>query len=479
VLVVTFVMWAAVLVATKDALPGGPVAARIPLFERHATSYGEFFENMLKVTAGPGFTVLLGIISLIVIVGIIALLPAVIKDVYPSSTGERFRRSAMPRAAPDADARRDRQLREDLAAQKLGGWVTGGLSTVGIVIGVLFVATFVLMPLLNIADYGMGHARGSVLENIEGWAGRVILAAGGSLTAAAVGLVAFRHRLDALALGFRPAVDAALDIDNYLREHPRSSTPRARIAERYTSLLRYLCNWRGADGVTPYSAIVLVAHSQGAAITADLLNFIQREPDPELEPMRHGGQGEPALYLFTMGSPLRQLYANSFPHLFGWVRGDLDDWFTRRDTPLPPVFEPTTRRDAPSHVLSTNRIPSFAAPNPWELGATRWVNAYRSGDYVGRSLWRIDMPGEESLYRCAPAYLAGSADAETTIVVSEDAERSRRELCIGIGAHTHYWDASSKAIAIELDLLVGEATDAARAHGAATTSDAPNAEQRA
>jgi hypothetical protein len=42
--------------------------------------------------------------------------------------------------------------------------------------------------------------------------------------------------------------------------------------------------------------------------------------------------------------------------------------------------------------------------------------------------------------------------------VSEDAHRSRRELCIGAGAHTRYWDATAKAIAIELDLLVSDAT---------------------
>ena len=28
-----------------------------------------------------------------------------------------------------------------------------------------------------------------------------------------------------------------------------------------------------------------------------------------------------------------------------------------------------------------------ALPDPAELGLTAWVNAYRSGDYVGRSLW--------------------------------------------------------------------------------------------
>lgn len=53
-----------------------------------------------------------------------------------------------------------------------------------------------------------------------------------------------------------------------------------------------------------------------------------------------------------------------------------------------------------------------------------------------------------------------TADAPDDVVVevSEDAARCRRELCIGSGAHTHYWDAAAGAIGEELDLLVEEAS---------------------
>ena len=43
----------------------------------------------------------------------------------------------------------------------------------------------------------------------------------------AAGLVAFRGSLDKLAGGFRGPVDVLLDVDGYLREHPRTAAPRA------------------------------------------------------------------------------------------------------------------------------------------------------------------------------------------------------------------------------------------------------------
>ncbi len=317
------------------------------------------------------------------------------------------------------------------------------------------------MPALNLWRYFAPHVP-SLLALSEQMSLRIILGAGGALTATAVGLVAFRSRLDALALGFRPVVDAALDVDNYLREHPRTNTPRARIAERYTSLLRHLCHWRDADG-QPYAAITLVTHSQGTVISADLLNFIEREPDPELSAIRVGEQREPAVYLFTMGSPLRQLYAESFPHLFGWIRGDSNEWFQKPEAPPAPVNAGAPSADGTDvgHVVAGPPIDDAASPDPWRIGVTRWVNAYRSGDYVGRSLWRIDMENAESLYRCAPPIAAGSTLAQPTIEVTEDARGARRELCIGAGAHTHYWDDTAKAIATELDLLIGDATASA------------------
>jgi hypothetical protein len=231
------------------------------------------------------------------------------------------------------------------------------------------------------------------------------------------------------------------------------------------SLLRYLCHWRDRNG-RPYDAIVLVAHSQGAAITADLLSFVQREEDPELEPIRRPlANGVPGaagrrLFLLTMGSPLRQVYSEWFPHLFGWVRGETGDGISR---PLPAVpREPwmLLPRLENGHRVHAPAIPDGAAPDPYAMGVTRWVNAYRSGDYVGRAQWRHAGDGCDWIYRCAPADAATRfvGDVPPITYVSEDAQRSRRELCIGAGAHTHYWDATAKAIAVELDLLITDAT---------------------
>ena len=62
------------------------------------------------------------------------------------------------------------------------------------------------------------------------------------------------------------------------------------------------------------------------------------------------------LSLVTVGSPLRDLYAERFPLLYRWMGA------------REPVF--------------ANAAPAAAA-----LGATEWVNACRSGDYVGRFIW--------------------------------------------------------------------------------------------
>ena len=211
---------------------------------------------------------------------------------------------------------------------------------------------------------------------------------------------------------------------------------------------------------------MLVAHSQGAAITADLLTFIQREEDPELEALRRplangvpGASGR-RLFVITMGNPLRQLYSEFFPHLFGWVRGERGDGVSR---PLPAVPREEWMllpRLEDGHRVHAPQIPDAAAPDPYAMGVMRWVNAYRSGDYVGRALWRQPGDGCEWMYRCAPPDAAArfASDVPPVTYVSEDAQRSRRELCIGSGAHTHYWDATAKAIAIEVDLLVNEAT---------------------
>jgi hypothetical protein len=87
------------------------------------------------------------------------------------------------------------------------------------------------------------------------------------------------------------------------------------------------------------------------------------------------------------------------------------------------------------------------------------VNAYRSGDYVGRFLWRSD--------GCAYLYRGPAAPSPATALwtnglphpgyVSHDADLSRRELCLGTGAHTHYFDDTAREVAVMLDTLIVEA----------------------
>ena len=90
-----------------------------------------------------------------------------------------------------------------------------------------------------------------------------------------------------------------------------SRNPKARICGRFVSLLRYICHWEDPITRTGYDAVVIVAHSQGTVITADLLRFLQIERDPQLSAL---GNTKP-VYLFTMGCPLRQLYGARFPRL--------------------------------------------------------------------------------------------------------------------------------------------------------------------
>jgi hypothetical protein len=206
----------------------------------------------------------------------------------------------------------------------------------------------------------------------------------------------------------RSAIDIILDVDNYMRESPKKETPRARIAERFVSLLRPLI----ASG---YDPIVFVAHSQGTVIAADALRYLENVEDPDLP--RRGGR----IRLFTMGSPLKQLYAAAFPYYYDWI-----------DTPRPPYAPPACLPPA---------IHSQAPPVTSKLFCVDfWSNAYRSSDYVGRYLWL----GEdyENLWD------AGKPQ-------HEDNPSTRRQFCAGAGAHTHYWDSNGASIAAEIGKLIG------------------------
>lgn len=232
------------------------------------------------------------------------------------------------------------------------------------------------------------------------------------LLATAVTVAAVRLRLAIIAARARPALGIMLDVDNYLRESPDERTPRAQMAERFMSLLRYVNGLTRSDGSQMYDRVIIVSHSQGTVVSADLLRFLKAEGDDvRIEPRRHR--------LLTMGSPLRQLYASNFPHLYRWVDSTDDG------------------KSAPPDRGTLKGL----SPFPDELDVGKWVNLYTSGDYVGRALWRWDTtPG---VWRLESAAEAPDQD-------------KRRERCLGAGTHTRYWE--SALVAEELDFLIAGLT---------------------
>ncbi len=230
----------------------------------------------------------------------------------------------------------------------------------------------------------------------------------------------------------RPMLGTVLDVDTYLRTSPADATPRAQIMERYASTLRYLARYRDADG-RGYDSVVIVAHSLGALISGDLLRFLYSDGDPHLAVFGLSGDQEPGtipISLLTMGNPTRQLLNRFFPYLYDWVRAEPDNG-------LHPLPDPAT--------VPPVAIPPHALPDPRELGVSKWLNTYRSGDYIGRSLWlevwygRTDGPPDEGRY------------PQPIHVVHGD---RRTEMCIGAGAHTHYWDDTAPDVAELLNSLI-------------------------
>ena len=309
---------------------------------------------------------------------------------------------------------------------RMGSWLTlayrGGLLLSGVLL--FIVSTFVL-PGIVLADMiGSTHLPGHT------FIARLGVLSGAIFT----WLFLARGSLKKLALGFRPALDIFLDVDNWLREHPLSRNPKARICGRYASLLRYICNWKSDAFPNGYEKIVIVAHSQGTVISADLLRFLNRPSgygsktfralDPQLDPL-----ARLPISLFTMGCPLRQLYGLRFPYLYDWAvhqaNGPMGTW-------------------QPDDLIS--KPPR--GPEPEQLGVGLWVNAFRSGDYVGRYLWRSDVCG----YLWQPGGGPVSIGTPTKFISSDG--RIRLEFCIGAGAHTHYWDSTAPMISEEIDRLI-------------------------
>jgi len=354
-----------------------------------AETLDQLVRGLIETGAGFGFTALFLSVVIAVAFGLYAVGPSVLNEIRPK---------------PPLDGTSN------------GRWLDGGFRLLRWAGRLIFLGVFLVLPAGPLIA-NRWPSLGNYNSSLQLWAVSALGLAGG-------GLFLFRSRLKSLAGGLRSVVDVALDVDNYLREHPRSSNPRGRIAARMSSLLKHI--YRGK-----YDAIVIIAHSQGTVIAADLLRFIRMTGLDQTDPDLAARKGAP-IYLFTMGSPLRQLYGLRFPHLYLWAR--------HHQLPWPNAGHP---------------IPPDTGPDPAQLDVTQWVNAYRSGDYVGRYLWRPEP--SDFAYLIKPIALrgrwpVGSVDVEASETAPPTT--NRREFCIGSGGHQHYWDGYAPAIALELDRLI-------------------------
>jgi hypothetical protein len=256
-----------------------------------------------------------------------------------------------------------------------------------------------------------------------------------ALSGAAIAAIIYRYG--------RAPLDILLDVDNYLRTSPIENAPRARIAERYVSLLRYIAARRDSrDPQLPYyGSVVIVAHSLGSLISADLLHFLKEEPDEALRPLGYGERDQQdaqiQIRLLTFGNPIRQLLNRFFPHIYWWIREEPDNG-------AHPVAKAAETPPNLAHLPQT--------PEVSDLGASvkLWFNAYRSGDFVGRMLWsdhwycRSNRGPDRGVY------------PEPVTIIRDEAppDKKRVEMCIGLGGHNDYWNRTAPDIAEQLDKLI-------------------------
>ncbi|HEX7864091.1 MAG TPA: hypothetical protein VF555_04040 [Variovorax sp.] len=305
-------------------------------------------------------------------------------------------------------------------AQNLGRWLSGGYRRLEIVVTGLAATSVVVAAVVGVV---LLLARCGILPKdliggayIE-WFGpvseQVLKPLVLSAATAAAALSAFGGVLSRYVPWLRLPLDVALDVDNHFREFPRHAIPRARIFSRYVALLEHLVAQK-------YDRVVIVAHSQGTVISAELLRYLQHRAQWQADAgiddrvTRLWPQLQGKIHLLTAGCPLRQLYAERFPLLYAWV--------------------------------GRTTAPGSSGPLASDVGANRWVNLYTTGDYVGRWLWCDPPPavdtvgGHATLWNPAPAFTPMGG--------------LQHDVCVGIGAHTHYFEQGGTYAARWIDALV-------------------------
>lgn len=326
----------------------------------------DFGQMLLNLGGGAFFGVFLVCIGVAAVLLISGFLPSALAE---ANAGKHHA------TTPDAPAALADALDRAFFVGRISSWF-------------VFVAFFFFLPLGSL----------SILLKIEFSIGNVTALLAG-LGGPAFLLAVLSGRFNALTKRITPAIDIALDVDNWLRERPVQNTPRARIAARFAALLKHI----GQSG--QYDGVVIVAHSQGTVIAADILRYLERLDRNPLATIKNRA-------MLTVGSPLRQLYAQRFPLLYQWAVRPLSSMQN--------------------------------GPDPAALSMQTWINGFCTGDYVGRQLWSgSPVPAWDESFDAAAFVHAVS---ESTLPVSD--------FCCGTGAHTRYFSGAFPAVGGVIDALV-------------------------
>jgi hypothetical protein len=387
--VLSLVLWSVVSYIAGRALSDFPY---LPHFFGRGYRSAAFFLDDRVQALGGFFTPLVAGFALAVAAALLVVLPSLIEEIKPTAN---FDDSGAIKGAAEW-------------ARRLGNWLTGGVLALGTAFAALIPLAAIAGGALYLAfvlqEFGdamkIGGDLAWLVRLLDMFQGETLVAtgkwlAGGALTIAALGS-RFTETFGRLSV----AIDAVLDIDNYFADPPNRQPPRARIFSRYASLLAHL---RDAG----YARLVIVAHSQGSVISAELFHYLH------VQGRLQDIVGAMRIALVTVGAPLRDLYAERFPLLYRWM-GSRERGFAN------------------------------AGPAAADVGATEWVNACRSGDYVGRFLW--------TPHTDASRFTIATVGPDGRVAARRAGDRT--EFCLGAGGHTHYFSDDAVALAAEIERLV-------------------------
>jgi len=413
--------------AAASAVPACPPAP-CPAASAPQSTGTAFLQDRYKRSTLT-FSLLAAVYTVLLLFLIGMYVPSVLAELklLAGRTRDAFQKNLQQRRTP-ANAAPD-----EAGSKHLGRWLTRGYRSLDGVVHAVTVAAVLLglLVVLSFLDVKVFRYEDAAIE-VSQWLLKPLVISAAGVTAA---LIALGGLLSKYLPAVRGPLDIALDVDNHFREFPRSNIPRARIFARYAALLRHV----QAAG---YDHIVIVSHSQGTVISAELLRYLSsqdgRPPGDGDAPML-GGAALGPVRLFTLGCPLRQLYAARFPTLYRWV---------------------ITRHGAVS------------GPRAADIGVERWLNAFSSGDYVGRWLWSDHDPDDGTpkddstrdvvghpMADTVDARAFGRADAYAPFhpVPPDEAKLARAvelEVCLGLGAHTHYFEPEQTQVAWMIDFLI-------------------------